>query len=215
MKPLSIAQQIQLLSAAGRWLATVERISDNYLWTVNLRPGFDATSEGARIAAESHETTEDDRRRRYASLTRDERLALYARDSVGPDDLHLLGVALGHLARIAELLEPTVDTATALLLRRFRDAWYPIRQLRNFLEHEEDYIAGVGRNRTLIGPRALQATIGYSRWTAGTRRQGLRTVEVLGHEFDVSESVGLARELTKPFAQLLTTLVQSGGTNSV
>ena len=66
--------------------------------------------------------------------------------------LHMLCLALNHLDRCLELLAASrlPKDFPHRLCRAFRKAWRPVRDLRDVLEHQEDYIAGRGKQPSLV-----------------------------------------------------------------
>ena len=66
--------------------------------------------------------------------------------------LHMLCLALGHLDRCLELLASSrvPPDFPHRSCREFRRAWRPLSDLRDVLEHEEDYVAGGGRKPSLV-----------------------------------------------------------------
>lgn len=66
--------------------------------------------------------------------------------------LHMLCLALGHLDRCLELLASSrlPQDFPHRLCRAFRRAWRPLSDLRDILEHEEDYVAGRGKKPSLV-----------------------------------------------------------------
>ena len=67
--------------------------------------------------------------------------------------LHMLCLALKHLDRCLELLKSEwPDDFPAHQAKKFRAAWKPLKNLRDVLEHEEDYDAGIGKKPSLIDP---------------------------------------------------------------
>ena len=67
--------------------------------------------------------------------------------------LHMLCLALKHLDRCLELLADKWPRGfPEQKAKEFRRAWKPLQDLRDVLEHEEDYIAGVGKKPSLVAP---------------------------------------------------------------
>jgi hypothetical protein len=60
------------------------------------------------------------------------------------DNIHMLAVALQHLDTCVRLLQRGRKLPGA---REFRRQWASVSVLRDALEHEEEYVAGRGRNR--------------------------------------------------------------------
>lgn len=63
------------------------------------------------------------------------------------DSVHMLAVALRHLDRCVLLLQRAVPVEGG---RTFRRSWRSVSELRDVLEHEEEYVAGAAK----IGRRA-------------------------------------------------------------
>ena len=125
--------------------------------------------------------------------------------------LHMLCLALKHLDRCLELLETAwPNTFPWQQAKNFRAEWKPLRDLRDVLEHEEDYDAGFGRKPLLIDPdnhgwanirgvqvsaRPHQASYDSNGLVVGYRVQG--------RYYDLSRVLAIAEDLAKLLSEFV------------
>jgi hypothetical protein len=137
--------------------------------------------------------------------------------SLAPDPLptrstieraHFLTVALEHLASCAKHLRTDAAPELRHRLVEYVEAWGGVRDVRNLLEHEEEYLTGGGNNRGLLPPGAPQLSRGVV-W-AGFAQTAL-SIDVLGVSLNIRPHVGAAKALK---ADLLAWLTAVQDTNT-
>jgi hypothetical protein len=109
-------------------------------------------------------------------------------------DVHLLTLALEHVFQCLGHLTASLSPDAAVAADRFRAAWGSVRDVRNALEHEEEYVAGGGQRPKLVDPVWVPPTMGASRQLR-TSDAGLDAVSVLGKWYQVGESISAAHAL--------------------
>jgi hypothetical protein len=126
--------------------------------------------------------------------------------------LHMLCLALQHLDRCLELLISSRLPADfpGDRARRFRRTWRTLQDLRDVLEHEEEYLAGRGRNPALV-VKDTHGWINIRGVQVATRpHQETRNAEgllvgyrVQGRDYDLSEVLRCTAELAPALREFL------------
>lgn len=109
-------------------------------------------------------------------------------------DTQFLLVSLGHVERWAKELKSTEFAAVKETARKFRATYTssPLRDLRDLIEHQEDYWLGRGRKPHLLKQEAFVA------WGVHTKPGAQRptvTVAVFGNRFDLTDVMGMLSDL--------------------
>jgi hypothetical protein len=127
--------------------------------------------------------------------------------------LHMLCLCIEHLDRCLHLLagSPLRAEFPHQLCRDFRTAWRPLKDLRDVLEHEEDYIAGIGRKvATLVDPdvhgwiniRGVQVPMRPHQETRNA--EGLLVgYRVMGRHYDLTRVLQLAENLARSLSDFV------------
>lgn len=177
---LTVEQELALAGRAWSWLTTV--VATNQARDTSR----DRVSQGAiQVDARDH----------------------YQHQAV----IHMVVLGLAHADGCLALIGPRwPNEFPAAEADAFRAAWKPLRDLRNVLEHEEDYIAGRGRKPGLLGD--------LSGWVRG--RHGAKVpfygaahhmdadgrlvgLTALGRDYDLSAALAAARALRGPLSEFL------------
>jgi hypothetical protein len=115
------------------------------------------------------------------------------------DDLHMLSLALQHLDSCLKFLADSGETLAGAA--DFRAAWHAVSDLRDALEHEEEYVAGKGKKARLFSQSWV--TNGYFEdhlliWGNG----GIDWVGFMGREYRVRPAIAAALNLEAPLLEL-------------
>jgi hypothetical protein len=127
-------------------------------------------------------------------------------------DVHLLTLALEHVYQCVGHLTACLPPDTRAAADRFRAAWGSVRDVRNALEHKEEYVAGSGQRPDLVDPVWSPPTMGVSRHLR-TSNAGLEAVSVLGKWYQVGASITAAGALS-PLLLAETTRIAPRATGS-
>jgi hypothetical protein len=111
------------------------------------------------------------------------------------DSIHMLVLALQHLENCIRFLGLPEG-------REFRRAWRRVGVLRNALEHEEEYVAGGGRNRDdVVGRAWLNRGMFESHFLTWDER-GIQTIGFMGRNYSVQAAIVAALELEPRLLEL-------------
>lgn len=110
---------------------------------------------------------------------------------------HLLVIALEHLSNCARLLAPVCPPEVATAADDFGTAWAKDREIRNFLEHEEEYLVGRGLRRSKLSDPSLADSPRGLVYAAG-RAQALW---VVGEKLVIPPHVAVAAALQAALAK--------------
>ena len=94
-------------------------------------------------------------------------------------DVHVMTLALDHAYHGLLHLVPTLSPEASTAANRFVRAWKAVRDMRNGLEHEEEYLAGVGQRQNLVNAAWTPPAVGVSRHTT-LNDNGVARVSALG-----------------------------------
>lgn len=104
----------------------------------------------------------------------------------------MLVLSLEHFGNCCRLLRPGSSRELSDGMRTFRDEWKKTADLRDALEHEEEYLAGRGsRRERIIGDRWDPDGGSYSNGFA-YRDDGLQTFYLLGRDYDLQHAIRAA-----------------------
>jgi hypothetical protein len=115
------------------------------------------------------------------------------------DNVHMLIIALQHLhVCISQIqrLGITLDGSVA-----FKREWRRIRKLRNWLEHEEEYIAGTGKYQDEVEAEWIARGM-LEPFTQAWSDIGLLSIDFMAKRYDVEEAIQTALRLWGPLFQL-------------
>jgi len=115
------------------------------------------------------------------------------------DEVHMLSLALQHLDSCLRLLSESGEILTGAA--DFRTAWGAVSDLRDALEHEEEYIAGRGRFSRLFSQS--WAENGYFEdhlliWGS----EGIDSVNFMGRPYRARSAIAAALNLEAPLLDL-------------
>ncbi len=116
-------------------------------------------------------------------------------------DLHMLALALEHVYIAAKHLRPGLTGDAAAVAKEYIRLWRQVGDLRNALEHEEEYLAGGGKRRPkLVDHSWIPPHVGTSRPYDRSSR-GVEAIKALGKTYPVGAVIGcclnrLAPQLT-------------------
>jgi hypothetical protein len=119
---------------------------------------------------------------------------------------HFATLALEHLGTCCELLTSHAPDELAELMRKFVKDW---EELRNVLEHEEEYILGGGRQRKLFDPEEIERP--PTRGAAGGTNTGLMNLEIYGRVLDFAPHVSRANAMKQSLLEWLNTFSDPAG----
>jgi hypothetical protein len=109
-------------------------------------------------------------------------------------DVHVLTLALDHAYHGVLHLLPMLSPDANVSANRFVHAWKAVRDVRNGLEHEEEYLAGAGQRPNLVDSAWTPPVVGVSRHTI-LNDDGIAKIAALGRWYDVAEAVAAAVNL--------------------
>lgn len=109
-------------------------------------------------------------------------------------DIHILVLALEHLFRSLKHLRPSYGDEACKATDVFIEEWKKVREIRNGLEHEEEYLAGVGKYDDLPDKEWTPPMAGASRNTK-CDTNGFVEISVLGKSYNVQRSIEAALNL--------------------
>jgi hypothetical protein len=115
------------------------------------------------------------------------------------DGLHMLSLALEHLDACVRVLDEAGEVLAGS--GKFRTAWGAVSDLRDGLEHEEEYIAGRGRFARLFSPSWVADGYFESNlfiWGP----EGIDAVGFMGQDYDVRPAIVTALDLEAPLLAL-------------
>jgi hypothetical protein len=115
------------------------------------------------------------------------------------DHLHMLSLALQHLDSCLKLLTEAGETLAGAA--DFRAAWHAVSDLRDALEHEEEYIAGRGKHPRLFDQSWVAN--GYLEdhlfiWGS----EGIDSVDFMGRPYKLRPAIVAALNLDGPLLDL-------------
>lgn len=198
---LSIDVRRQLLSVVRMWLDEVALVN---------RKAQRSRAQTAQALAE----TDPAKRAQYSATTPTEYRVLDGmRDMFGTDgnilwsrvrmmtvlDVHVMTLALDHAYHGVLHLLPTLSPEANTSANRFVQAWKAVRDVRNGLEHEEEYLAGAGLRENLADVAWTPPAVGVSRHTT-LNDSGVAGISALGRWYDVAEAVAAAVALIDPIS---------------
>lgn len=197
---LSIDVRRQLLSVVRMWLDEVALVNRK------------AKRSRAQMAALA-ETDPATQEKCFATTPAEYRVLEGMREMFGTDgnifwsqmqmmtvlDVHVMTLALDHAYHGMLHLLPTLSPDANASANRFVHAWKAVRDVRNGLEHEEEYLAGAGQRPNLVDAAWTPPVVGVSRHTA-LNDDGIAKIAALGHWYDVAEAVAAAVDLIDPIA---------------
>jgi len=198
---LSIDVRRQLLSVVGMWLDEVALVNRK------------ATRGRAQRAQAFAETDPAARAQHFATTSAEYRVLEGMREMFGADgnilwirvgkmtilDVHVMTLALEHACNGVRHLLPTLSPEARTAANRFVNAWTAVRDVRNGLEHEEEYLVGDGRHNDLPAADWTPPAVGVSRHFA-LNDNGVARIQALGRWYDVAEAVAAALDLIKPIS---------------
>jgi len=185
----------QLLSTVLMWLQHVELLNGKALRSHAQTERFFAPNLETKL----HE----------AAITEAEACLINCmRELFGPDgnifwselrmmtvlDVHVMTLALEHTYQGVIHLLPALSGETKSAAERFGDAWKRVRDVRNGLEHEEEYLARQGQRPGLVDAAWTPPAVGVARHTQ-TNGTGLTAICALGRWYHVADSIAAARTL--------------------
>jgi hypothetical protein len=191
---LSDQRKRRLLSNAGVWLRRVEVINAKLARECANFSSMESLCQDARQSASE------------ARLKREADLQACMREAIDPNidwqlyadlvgvtvtDVHVLAVALEHVYQACLHIETWGEPDAAAVADRFMTAWSRVRDLRNGLEHEEEYLADKGRYPSKVAPDWKPPTVGVARWCEYDTT-GFVAVYSLGNRYEVKDSIAAA-----------------------
>jgi hypothetical protein len=198
---LSIDVKRQLLSVVRMWLDQVALVN---------RKAKRSCAQTAQALAE----TDPAKRAQYlATAPAEYRVLEGMREMFGIDgnifwsqvrmmtvlDVHVMTLALDHAYHGVLHLLPTLSREANTTANRFVHAWKAVRDVRNGLEHEEEYLAGAGQRQNLVDAAWTPPAVGVSRHTT-LNDNGVARISALGRWYDVAEAVAAAVDLIDPLS---------------
>jgi hypothetical protein len=188
--PLTIEMRRQLLSTANMWIGQVELLNERAKHAYSF---FNArmTTDGSRPGRPPHlahfETC------LLASLR-----GLYGEDlggrlfvelsSMTIADVHLFTLSLEHAFQALVKLQLDLSPGCQELVARFQAAWAEVSDVRDLLEHEEEYLIGKGKFPAKVDPNWTPPGMGMSR-PMRMSDAGIVSIQVLGRWYDVRGAV--------------------------
>jgi hypothetical protein len=115
------------------------------------------------------------------------------------NDVHMLVLALKHLDSCLKFLADSRETLAGAA--EFRAAWDAVSDLRDALEHEEEYIAGRGKRPQLFG-QSWVANGYFEDHLLIWGNEGIDWVGFMGREYRVRRAIAAALNLEAPLLQL-------------
>lgn len=192
---LSIDVRRQLLSVTRMWLDEVALVN---------RKAIRSRARTTQALSESDPAT---RAQHLATTPAEYRVLQGMRELFGLDgnilwtrlgmltisDVHFMTLALEHAYSGAKFVLPTLSPEATTSANRFVRAWGAVRDVRNALEHEEEYLAGAGK-RNLNDAAWTPPAVGVSRHIT-LNDNGVARIQALGRWYDVAEAVAAAVDL--------------------
>ncbi len=123
-------------------------------------------------------------------------------------DVHMLVLALDHFDQCLRWLEASHGTVAREERDAYRGVWAQSADLRDALEHEEEYLAGFGRRRAeLLGVPAEAAARGDT-WSISFAYgdDGIQAVTVLSKQYAIGDAIDRAQALKPALRTWLQTL---------
>ena len=188
-----------MLENAVFWIGVVRDINDKAV-EAHRRFQSEWVVGPPEERAERREAEMADRHRRWRGLTSAE-IRVLSGEQLRPNvlDIHTLVLALFHIDTSLRFVLDGLRGSLAALARGYCEQFLLIKDLRDALEHEEEYLAGKGWKPTRLIPEGtidhLEAGIG--RHTA-TGPEGLMVVEVLGAKYYPRACIDLGLSLRSP-----------------
>jgi hypothetical protein len=192
---ITVAAKRQLLSTVQMWLGKVALLNGKVQRSHAQTQRFLALDGEARL--------------RQAATTETESCLLECmRELFGADgsvlwseirmmtllDVHVMTLALEHVYQGVTHLLPTLSDEARNAADRFGDTWKRVREVRNGLEHEEQYLAGQGQRPGLVDAAWTPPAVGVARHTQ-VNAAGLVAISALGRWYHVADTIAAAREL--------------------
>jgi len=118
---------------------------------------------------------------------------------VAINDVHMLVLALKHLDSCLKFLGESGETSAGAA--DFRVARKDVSHLRNALEHEEEYIAGKGKNRRLF-TQSWVANGYFEDHLLIWGNEGIDWVGFMGRDYRVRRAIAAALNLEPPLLDL-------------
>src|SRR5882672_5505986 len=109
-------------------------------------------------------------------------------------DVHLFTLALEHAYQAVIKVRADLSPDCHGSADRFDRAWARVSDVRDLLEHEEEYLVGEGRFPQKADPNWMPPAMGMSRPMQLTD-SGIAGIQVLGKWYDVRETVAAALAL--------------------
>jgi hypothetical protein len=111
------------------------------------------------------------------------------------NDVHMLSLALKHLDSCLRHLSESGETIEGAA--EFRAAWKAMSDLRDALEHEEEYIAGRGKRPCLFSRRWV-ANDYHEEHFLMWGNEGIESVSFMGRTYKVRPAIAAALNLEVP-----------------
>jgi hypothetical protein len=109
-------------------------------------------------------------------------------------DVHLVTLALEHAYQAVIKVKADLSPDCHDSANRFERAWASVSDVRDLLEHEEEYLVGKGRFPQKADPNWMPPAMGMSRPLQLTD-SGIAAIQVLGKWYDVRETIAAALAL--------------------